>query len=81
MKENVTAEWAKKTAEQILGEKQQKSLLKCLSAIETAVNNNQMSASVYDYVDEVVIKDLKNRGFNVVKFSDPRDGGSISISW
>ena len=81
MKENVTAEWARKTAEKILGEKQQKKLLKCLEAIEDAVNNNQMCASVYDFVDEVVIKELKNRGFKVEKFSDPRDGSSILISW
>ena len=81
MKENVTAEWARKTAEEILGEKQQKALLKCLEAIESAVSNNKMSCSVYYYVDEFVIKDLKKRGFSVEKFSDPRDGSSISISW
>jgi glutamine amidotransferase PdxT len=82
MKENVTAEWARKTAETILGEKINKQIEQCLEAIETSVKRNEFSCSVSCYPDDLTLKELNKRGFKT-KYMDGdwRDGGYLKISW
>lgn len=81
MKEEITAEWARKTAESILGEKVQKQIEVCLDAIQRAVKANQMACSVGIYADALVVKDLNKRGFKVEQSSDQREGSYLTISW
>jgi len=77
----ITADWARKTAQSILGEKVRKELERCFSAIKIAVSNNQLSTTVSTYVDDLTKKELENRGFIVNKYSDQRDGSYTTISW
>lgn len=81
MRDEITAEWARKTSESILGEKIHKQIEICLNAIERAVKENKMMCSVGIYVDSLVIKELNNRGFSVKQYDDQRDGGYLNISW
>jgi len=81
MRQEITAEWARKTSESILGEKVNKQIEACLNAIENAVKQNKMSCSVGIYADALVIKDLNKRGFSVKQYDDQRDGSYLTISW
>lgn len=81
MRQEITAEWARKTSESILGEKVHKQIETCLNAIENAVKQNKMSCSVGIYADALVIKDLNKRGFSVKQYDDQRDGSYLTISW
>lgn len=81
MRQEITAEWARKTSESILGEKVNKQIETCLNAIENAVKQNKMSCSVGIYADALVIKDLNKRGFSVKQYDDQRDGSYLTISW
>jgi hypothetical protein len=81
-KQNITAEWARKQATTILGEKINQEINICLNAIEQAVVKNQMSTSVGIYVHDLTLEDLRKRGFTVKKYDgDQRDGSYTSISW
>jgi hypothetical protein len=82
MKENVTADWARKTATTILGEKIEKQIKLCLEAIEMSVKRNEFNCSVGCYPDSLTIQELNNRGFKT-KYIDgnQRDGGYLNISW
>jgi hypothetical protein len=81
MKEEITAEWARKTAQAILGEKVSKQIETCLNAIESAVKKNEMSCTVGIYADKLTIQELNKRGFTVKSHDDQRDGSYIDISW
>ena len=81
MKEEITADWARKTAESVLGEKINKQFEVCLDAIERAVKANQMACSVGIYADALVVKELNKRGFKVEQSNDQRDGSYLTISW
>ncbi len=81
MREEITAEWARKTSESVLGEKINKQLETCLDAISRAVKANQMACSVGIYADALVVKDLNKRGFEVEQSNDQRDGSYLTISW
>lgn len=81
MREEITAQWARKTSESILGEKVERQLNDCLDAIQKAVKANQMACSVSIYVDALVIKELNKRGFTVKQYDDQRDGSYLTISW
>lgn len=81
MREQITAEWAKKTAESILGEKIQNQIGVCLDAIENAVRQNKMSCSIGIYANAFVIKELNKRGFSVKQYDDQLDGTYLTISW
>ena len=81
-KQNITAEWARKQATTILGEKINQEINICLNAIEQAVAKYQMSTSVGIYVHDLTLEDLCKRGFTVKKYDgDQRDGSYTSISW
>ena len=82
MKENVTADWARKTAETILGEKVNKQIQACLEAVEFAVKRNEFNCSVSCYPDNLTIKELNKRGFKTKYVDgDVRDGSYLNISW
>lgn len=80
-KNNINAEWARKQATSILGEKVKKQIDTCLEAIEKAVANNQMNTSIDIYADALTLEDLRKRGFTVKQYDDQRDGCYLSISW
>lgn len=80
-KNNINAEWARKQATSILGEKVKKQIDTCLEAIEKAVANNQMNTSIDIYADALTLEDLRKRGFTVKQYDDQRDGSYLSISW
>ncbi len=77
----ITADWARKTAQSILGEKVRKEVDVCLNGIKKAVEQNKLSTTIAIYVDDLTKKELENRGFIVNKYSDQRDGSYTTISW
>jgi hypothetical protein len=77
----ITAEWARKTATSILGEKVEKQLNMCLSYINSAVERNEMSCYVGIYADPLTITELQKRGFKCQTHDDQRDGSSLQINW
>jgi len=78
----ITAEWARKTAQSILGEKIEKELNRCLEAVKEAVKLNNFNTSVSLYINDLTKKELENRGFTVNKYTgDQRDGSYTTISW
>ncbi len=81
-KQNITADWARKQATTILGEKVNEEINICLNAIEQAVAKNQMSTSVGICVHDLTIEDLRKRGFIVKEYDGgQRDDSYTSISW
>ncbi len=81
MRDNITALWARTTAESILGEKVKKQIDTCLDSIENTVKKNEMNCSVNIHADAMVIKELVKRGFSVKQCDDQRDGVYLTISW
>ncbi len=83
--EDITAEWARKEATTILGEKIKKEINICLIAVEKAVTKNEMSVNVPGSFDTLTIADLVKRGFKTSyyqgDFRDPREVGYTTISW
>ena len=83
--EQVTAKWARETAQGLLGDKVKAELDKCLKAITDAVTRNELSTSVGFTIHSLTEKELERRGFTVKEMgsfsSDPREGPYIMISW
>lgn len=77
----ITAEWAKKTANEIHGAKVNAELIQCGSNIRNAVSQNKLETNVSIYADKLTIKELENRGFVVKQYDDQREGSWINISW
>lgn len=78
----ITAEWARKTAQSILGEKLEKELNMCLHNIKCAVKENKLNTSISIYIDDLTKLELEKRGFRVEKYTgDQRDGSYTSITW
>ena len=80
-KKDITGEWARKTAEAVLGEKVQVEITKCINAIEVAEKENKMSIGLGMYVDKLTLTELTKRGFKVKQQDDQRDGAYLMISW
>jgi hypothetical protein len=78
---NINAEWARKQATSVLGEKVKKQIDTCLDVIEKAVARNEMSTSIGIYAESLTLEDLRKRGFTVKQYDDQRDGSYLSISW
>jgi hypothetical protein len=78
---NINAEWARKQAISVLGEKVKKQIDTCLDAIEKAVARNEMLTSIGIYAESLTLEDLRKRCFNVNQYDDQRDGSYLSISW
>lgn len=81
MREEITAEWAKKTAESVLCEKVNGQIQICLDAITKAVKINNFETSLSMYAHALVIKELNKRGFSVQQYDDQKDGPYLLISW
>jgi len=81
MREDITAKWARKTSENMLGERVKKQIGVCLAAIENAVKANEMACSIPIYADVLVIKELDKRGFRVKQYDNQIDGRYLTIYW
>lgn len=83
--EQVTAKWARETAQALLGDKVKAELDTCLKAVTNAVSKNELSTSVGFTIHSLTEKELEKRGFTVNKIGmnspDPREGPYITISW
>jgi hypothetical protein len=78
----ITADWARKTAQSILGEKLEKELNMCLYNIKRKCAVNKLSTSIPIYIDELTKHELEKRGFKVEKYTgDQREGSYTTISW
>lgn len=78
----ITADWARKTAQSILGEKLEKELNMCLESIKNSVKLNNFSTSVGTYINDLTKLELEKRGFKVTKYTgDQRDGSYTTITW
>lgn len=83
MREEITAEWAKKTTTSVLNIKVQDQINKVLNDIEISVKNNRFDTTIYSDLHELTVKDIQGRGFKIEKNSNynQQDGTSYSISW
>ncbi len=83
MSDNITAQWAREQANEILGKKVSEELDKCETAIVLAVGRNEMTCSVSIYAHEKTLSELRNRGFKVKQHDgyDQRDPAYIQINW
>ncbi len=80
-KDEITADWARKTSKEILGQKVQSQINQCLVAIEHAVSINRNECNVDIWVETLTKQDLEKRGFKVIQHSDQRNGDFLQISW
>jgi hypothetical protein len=83
MKENITAQWAKETATNLLNDKIKNQISKALDSIETSVKRNEFSCTHYGILHDLAIEDIKSRGFGITKHGNynQMDGDSYSITW
>lgn len=82
MRDEITAQWAKETATNVLNNKIKDQINKVLNDIELSVKNNRFETTIYSDLHEFAIKDLESRGFKVVKSTYyQQDGQSYKISW
>lgn len=78
----ITAEWARKTCNEVIGAKVNEQISRCLKEVETSVKANGMSCIVSLNPENLTIQELKKRGFETSYITDPRDGtGSLTIKW
>lgn len=77
----ITAEWARKTATSVLGDKVKQQVDTCLAHVKQAVARNDMSCYVNIYADAFTISELHKRGFKCKQHDDQRDGSSLQINW
>ena len=82
---HVTAEWARKTADTVLGNEAKKQLETCLQRIDEEAKKNKRSVSVSCNINDVAKKELESRGFKLKyydgDFRDQRDSGYWTIEW
>jgi len=83
MRENITAEWAKETATNILNQKIKTQITKCLDSIESAVKENRFNCTYYGDLDQFAIAEIKKRGFGIDQDGNwnQQDGTSYTITW
>lgn len=85
MREEITADWAKKTANSVLNVKVQDQINKVLNDIELSVKNNRFTTNVQLDLHELTIANIRERGFEIKKNTTNYGGyGSITsyiINW
>ena len=83
MDKSITAEWARKKAEEIIGEKASEQISKCESAIKIAVSNNKFSCNIGILLEDRVVYELEQRGFKMIKHSSnrPMENDYYEIKW
>lgn len=81
---HVTAEWARTTADTVLGNEAKKQLETCLQRIDEEAKKNKRSVSVSCNINDVAKKELETRGFKL-KYYDgdfrDREPGHWTIEW
>ena len=77
----ITADWARKTAETQMSIEAEEQLNTCLEEIKKAVSENKMSVNVYIYAKQVCLNELTKRGFKAQSYDDQREGQWTTISW
>lgn len=82
MKEEITAKWARETAQNVLNERVVGQINKANLRIEQAVKENKFSANFYGELHDFAQKDIKDRGFGLEKNTGHQmDGESYTITW
>lgn len=82
MNKEVTAQWARETADKVLNNRVEAELKECEVKIRQAVSENKMTTTLFLFTAQSrTIKELQSRGFNVKQHDDQRDGSSFIISW
>lgn len=82
MDKEITAKWARETADSVLGKKVEAELEECEQRIKLAVKENKMSTTIYTFYGQPkTVKELESRGFKVKQYDSQRDGASLTISW
>jgi|TARA_R110000824_G_scaffold291588_4_gene480093 hypothetical protein len=79
----ITAEWARETANVVIGKKVLEQISKCEDAVQIAVKKNEMSCNVFFSLESLTLKELTSRGFET-KFNegyDQRDSSYTTIKW
>ena len=83
--DQITADWARKTAQSVLGAVVKKQLESALERIKDEVKKNNMHANCYFSMEELTRSELVKRGFKVEYVSgdprDQRDGSYYVIKW
>ena len=77
----VTAEWARRMTNEVLGVKIQAQIKRCNEAIIIAVNNNLDFVSLDGYFEHLTIEHLAKRGFIAQLLDDELSGYYLKISW
>jgi len=78
--DNINAEWAR-TQSNKMSSVAIKQLDECLEKIKDAVNRNETNAHLRIKIENVVLKNLQERGFIVKEHDNQYDGASINITW
>jgi hypothetical protein len=85
MREEITADWAKKTANSVLNDKIKGQINIVLNDIEQSVKNNRFTTNIQLDLHELTIADIRERGFEIKKNTTNYEGyGSITsytINW
>jgi len=82
MDKEITAEWARKTADTVLSKKVEAELVECEENIKQAVSENKMTTTIYSFYGHIkTVQELESRGFKIKQYDDQRDGSSLTISW
>jgi len=83
MKENITAQWARETAENKLSKLAEEQLDTCLTKIQEEVDRNGFSTSLYFTPEDKLVTELEKRGFTVKYHMAmyQKDEDSFTISW
>ncbi len=83
MNKAITAEWARNTAEKILGEKAEEQITKCEHAIKSAVSSNESYCTIGLPLEDRAIRELEERGFKLSKNQSDHqmDNSYYEISW
>ncbi len=82
MKEEITAKWARETAQNVLNERVVGQINKANLRIGQAVRENKFSTVYYGELHDFAKKDIKGRGFGLeANTSYQNDGESYTITW
>lgn len=81
MDSKITAKWARKQSEEVLGQRVKGELTKCENSIISAVKSNATHCNVYIHAHNATLTELKRRGFKVEQHDEQRDGPILIITW
>lgn len=83
--DKITAAWARKQAESILGTKIEKEIKEIIEEIKMSVAQNRFEINVTRTLNELTKKELAKRGFTLKQIEpdqrDQREHAYLIISW